>query len=223
MTNFSGSDGTILQKKPFIPYVTPFIVFSLFIYFETLFSISRAVLYPIKTITVAFLLFFFWKHFKKEITLSIDVSSILAGMLAFIIWIGLEGHYPQIGTAKTINPFTSFEGFVLYQFIGFRLLGTVCVVPVMEELFWRSFALRFLIDSKFKNIPIGTFSWFSFIFTSFAFGFEHHRWLPGIISGLIYSILLYQKKNLFSPIIAHAVTNFLLGVYVLSTGEWSYW
>ncbi len=48
--------------------------------------------------------------------------------------------------------------------------------------------------------------------------------LPFIIfAGMIYSILLYQKKNLFSPILAHGVTNLLLGVYVIANNEWGFW
>ena len=108
-------------------------------------------------------------------------------------------------------------------FLAFRLAGAAIVIPLAEELFWRSFALRFLEKSAFKSIPLGQFSWFSFILVSLAFGLEHHRWLPGIIAGLAYAGLLYRTKNLFSPILSHAVTNLLLGVYVLSTGRWEFW
>jgi hypothetical protein len=92
----------------------------------------------------------------------------------------------------------------------------------MEELFWRSFALRFVIDSKIRSVQLGTFTWFSFILVSLAFGFEHHRWLPGILAGMAYAALLYRTRNLFSPILAHAVTNFLLSIYVFGTAQWQY-
>jgi uncharacterized protein len=107
--------------------------------------------------------------------------------------------------------------------IFFRMFGAVLVVPVMEEIFWRSFALRVLIDHDFKKVPVGRFTWFSFIAVSVAFGFAHHQWLPGIIAGLVYAAVLYRTKNLFSPILSHAVTNLLLGLYVLWSGEWHYW
>jgi CAAX prenyl protease-like protein len=99
----------------------------------------------------------------------------------------------------------------------------VLVVPLMEELFWRSFAMRFMIRSDFKSVPLGKFSWFSFLIVAIAFGFEHHQWLPGIVAGLVYAGVLYRSKNLFSPILSHAVTNLLLGIYVLSTAKWGFW
>jgi len=64
---------------------------------------------------------------------------------------------------------------------------------------------------------------FSFIFISILFGLEHHRWLVGIAAGMIYAGVLYKEKNLFAPILSHALTNLLLGVYVLYTRQWSFW
>jgi hypothetical protein len=93
----------------------------------------------------------------------------------------------------------------------------------MEELFWRSFLLRYAITSDFKSIPLGQFSWFSFIAISLLFGLEHHRWLVGIVAGMVYAGLLYRRKNLFDPIVSHAITNLLLGIYVVVTGKWSFW
>jgi hypothetical protein len=111
----------------------------------------------------------------------------------------------------------------VYTLIAFRLGGAALVVPVMEELFWRSFALRFLISSDFRSVPLGKFSWYSFIVVSILFGLEHHEWLSGMLAGMIYALVLYRTRNLFDPILAHAVTNLLLGVYVLTTGSWSFW
>jgi CAAX prenyl protease-like protein len=93
----------------------------------------------------------------------------------------------------------------------------------MEELFWRSFLLRYLINPDFKKVPIGTFSLFSFVSTVVLFGLEHHRWLPGIIAGIIYTLLLYRKKELFDCILSHAITNLVLGIYVIMTHQWRYW
>ena len=94
---------------------------------------------------------------------------------------------------------------------------------MIEEIFWRAFVMRFLIASQFKRIPLGQFTWYAFTLTAVAFGFEHHRWLPGILAGAAYGALLCRTRNLFSPIQAHAVTNLLLGLYVIYTEQWSFW
>ncbi|PID57042.1 CAAX prenyl protease-related protein [candidate division KSB3 bacterium] len=111
----------------------------------------------------------------------------------------------------------------IYFLIAFRLIGAVIVVPIFEELFWRSFVLRWLINEDFRSVPIGTFSWFSATAVILAFAFEHHRWFAGIFAGLLYHALLYYKKDISACVIAHATTNLLLAVYVLLTQQWSYW
>ncbi len=214
------------QKIPmnaFFPYVLPFIVFAGFTYLVPLFDLSRAVVYPAKTMSAMVLLIFFWPRIKHEIRPFLDLNAIMAGIVVFILWVGLEDFYPKIGTSLGFNPFEQGQSTIGWVLVGSRMFGAVLVVPVMEELFWRSFALRFLMETNFTRIALGSFTWFSFIFVSIAFGLEHHRWLPGILAGMIYALLLYQKKNLFSPILAHAVTNLLLGIYVIVNGDWGFW
>ncbi len=209
--------------KTVLPYGLPFVVFALFTYLPTLTDISDIISYPLKTLVTTATLIYFWKHFKDEIRPNWDLSSIMAGVLVYIIWVGLEGHYTHIGPPSEYNPHGMAQGNAVYFLLGIRLLGASLVVPVMEELFWRSFALRFLIGDQFTKIPLGTFTWFSFIGVSVAFGLEHNRWLPGMLAGVIYALVLYQKKNLFAPILAHGVTNFLLGIHVILREEWGYW
>ena len=206
----------------YYPHVIPFTVFALFTYMPTFFNISPITVYPIKTIIVTLSLIYYWEGYKHEIRLSFDWLAILCGVFVFFIWVMFEGLYPQIGYSE-FNPYSLTDGSGVYFAVVFRLIGAALVVPVMEELFWRSFALRFVTKPDFKSIPLGCFSLFSFIFVSIIFGFEHHRWLVGIFAGMAYAGLLYRRKNLFDPILAHSVTNLLLGIYVLSTKQWSFW
>jgi len=211
-----------LMKRPYIPYIAPFALFALVTYMAPLFNISRGILYPIKTVVVAASLIYFWKVYRDEIRFSFDWLAPLSGVFVFIIWVLPEGYYPQMGHSE-FNPHEYASGYGVFLLIAVRLAGASLVVPVMEELFWRSFALRFAIDTDFKSVSLGQFSWFSFIFISALFGLEHHRWLVGIIAGLVYAGVLYRSKNLFSPILSHGITNFLLGLYVIFTHKWSFW
>jgi CAAX prenyl protease-like protein len=221
MTTYSPSTPHNLRIQA-LPYVLPFSLFALITILGPQLNLSQYFLYPLKTLFVGTLIIYYLPQWKSEIRFTLDWAALLAGVFVFLIWIGLEGTVPQIGDTEGFNP-NQVDPNWISPLIGIRLIGAVLVVPVMEELFWRSFALRFLIESRFTSIPLGTFNWFSFIAISIAFGFEHHRWLPGILAGLIYALLLYRSKNLFSPILSHAVTNFLLGIYVLTTEQWSFW
>jgi len=212
----------LYQKSTYIPYIAPYVFFAVFIFLEPFSNISRGILYSIKTVLVAGALIYFWNVYKQEIKFSFSWLAIISGVIVFFIWVLPEGLYPQIVHSE-FNPYKQASGYGVYFIIIFRLIGATLVVPLMEELFWRSFALRFAIQSDFKSLPLGQFSWFSFIFISILFGFEHERWLVGFVAGIVYSSVLYRSKNLFDPILSHAITNFLLGIYILSTHQWSFW
>lgn len=211
------------RVSEFFPYVVPFIVFAGFTYLVPVFNLPKALVYPAKILSVTALLFFYWPRVKHEIRVCLDLNAVMGGIAVFILWVGLENFYPKIGIEVRFNPFEMCQGYLLYLLMASHFLGAVLVIPVMEELFWRSFALRFLINTNFTRYSLGTFTWFSYIFVSIAFGLGHQQWLPGIFSGLIYAMLLYQKKNLFSPILAHGVANCLVAVYAVANNEWGFW
>ena len=218
-TNAQISQYVSPRHPPILTHTLPFAVFALFTYLP----LSQGWSYPLKTVVVGLMLMYFWPSIRHEIRWTWDWPAVVVGVAVFLIWIGLEGHTPKLGGEKALSPW-SLDGPISPQiFIGFRLIGACLVVPIMEELFWRSFALRFLITSKIHSVPVGTFTWFSFVVVSLAFGLEHNRWIPGILAGMAFAGLLYRTHNLFSPILAHAITNALLGIYVLSNSHWHFW
>ena len=223
-TGNSAGGGEMSLLRAAVPYVLPFGLFAVLTYASGLADLHPAVGYAVKTVLVAGCLIYFLPAYKGEIRFHIRLVDIAAGILVFLVWIGLEGLYPQLGSPAGFNPWAISGGPVsATASIAIRLLGAALVVPVMEELFWRSFAMRFLIDSNFRAVALGRFTLFSFLLVSLAFGLEHHRWLPGILAGLVYGGLLCRSRNLFSPILAHAVTNLLLGLYVVLTQSWQFW
>jgi len=63
----------------------------------------------------------------------------------------------------------------------------------------------------------------SLLVTVLLFGIEHNLWFAGVVAGSVYSLLYMRTNTIWSPIVAHAVTNGLLGIWVLVTGNWTYW
>ena len=218
----SRSFSDISTAWPWLPYVAPFGVFAALTTLLPMMSIGAGVGYTAKTLATAAILAIFWPMLRQEIQWAWDWLAVAAGIGVFVVWIGLEGRYPQIGHSS-FDPYAAAGPWNATGIISVRLFGAAMVVPLMEELFWRSFVMRFLVASRFKSVLLGQFSWYAFVITAVAFGFEHHRWLPGIIAGIVYGALLCRSRNLFSPILAHTVTNLLLGIYVLQTEQWSFW
>ena len=69
-----------------------------------------------------------------------------------------------------------------------RLLGFLVLVPIVEELAFRGFLARRIIDSDFDKVPLGTFSWSSFLVSSAVFGAMHGRlWIVGTLAGMLFA------------------------------------
>jgi CAAX prenyl protease-like protein len=150
--------------------------------------------------------------------------AIFVGLVAIVIWIGIDPLYPKMG--KAVVPFdpTTIQSVAQRNiFILFRVFGAVIVVPVMEELFWRAFLIRWLVNEDFKGVAIGTFTWMSFAVTVALFGGEHYQWLAGLICGALYNWLYYKRKDVFACVVAHAVSNAALAAWVLARGDWKFW
>jgi uncharacterized protein len=209
------------MRHPTVPYVLPFLAFLLLTELARWIPNSLLWVYPLKTVVVGALLLWYRRTYS-EIQLTFSLLALPIGIVVFLLWIPLTGGYLLLGESAIVNPY-ELAGTWALPWIAFRLLGSSVVVPVMEELFWRSFLLRFLVNPDFRQVPLGTFTTSTLAISVVLFGVEHHQWFAGMVAGLLYTLLLYRTKSLFACIVAHAVTNFLLGVYVLTTRQWQYW
>ena len=186
-------------------------------------------LYPVKTAAVLGLLLYFWPQYRELKDPLVNgpgeaVLTVSAGLLVYLAWVRMDWSWAMQGdgTAAGYDPFRAGTGPGIVL-AGVRIFGASVVVPIMEELFWRSFLIRYLISSKFESVALGTFTAFSFAATVVLFGLEHDLWLAGMMAGVAYTGLLYYTKRLWPCILAHAVTNLALGIHVLVTGEWRWW
>ena len=144
------------------------------------------------------------------------------GVFVYLAWVRMDWSWATQGEVAGYNPFQA-GGEVGVVLAGIQLLGAAAVVPIMEELFWRSFLLCYINSARFDRVPLGRFTPGSFIVTVVLFGLEHQLWLAGMLAGVAYTLLLYPTGRLWSCVLAHAVTNLALGIHVLVTGEWQWW
>ncbi|MFB3115269.1 MAG: CAAX prenyl protease-related protein [Nitrospirales bacterium] len=144
------------------------------------------------------------------------------GLGVYALWVRMDWPWAIQGELSDYNPFLAGPtlGIVLAVI---RIFGASVIVPIMEELFWRSFLIRYIVNANFETVRLGTFTIGSFAATVVLFGLEHNLWLAGMMAGICYSGLLYWTGRLWPCIIAHGITNFVLGIHVLTTGEWYWW
>ncbi len=215
---------------PWLPYAAPF---GLFLLLTTLDGHVPPALFPlayaVKIALVGGLLIALRGYFPEARPGGGGWAAATAlGLALFFLWIAVDRHTPHfafLGTRTGFNPnreIATPAGIVFFLFV--RFLGLVVVVPIIEELFYRGFLLRFVTDADdFRRVPVGTFSALALGINVVLFALSHPEWLAAAIFALALCLLLRWTKNLFTCILAHGVTNLLLGVYILHTGQWQYW
>ncbi len=225
-----------LIQSPAFKRILPFAVYLILIFaFDLLKPLMpegfltdnyTAITYPIKILTVTALLIYFFRSYDELRFDNVKVAHLLGalatGVVVFVLWINMDWDFATLGSSEAYDP-SILSGKTYYAFLAVRLAGTALVVPLFEEIFWRSFVLRYIINQDFTAVKIGAFTWMSFIISSLLFGSEHYLWLAGIMAGVFYNLLLYWSRSIYVCIIAHSVTNLLLGIYVIRTGNWQFW
>jgi CAAX prenyl protease-like protein len=182
-------------------------------------------LYPGKVVVVAFALWVFRGEYRELLARPARRSlivAILLGVLVFALWIHLDQGWMNLGGEAGYDPRTP-DGGLDWALVAFRLAGASLVVPLMEELFWRSFLLRWIERQDFLSVPAAAVGPRAVIISSLLFGSEHSLWFAGILAGLAYAWLYRHYGNLWPAIAAHATTNLILGLWVLQTGAWRFW
>lgn len=148
------------------------------------------------------------------------------GLVVLALWIAPQVWLGAAPRTEGFDPtFFGESGWPYYTTLIFRLIRLAIVVPLVEEIFWRGFLLRYLVRQPFHTVPIGAWSWSSFGIVSVGFMLEHAPadWPAAILAGMLYNLVAYRTRSLSACVLAHAVTNALLGWYVLSTRQWGFW
>lgn len=194
-------------------------------------------MYALKIGAVLATLAFFWREYtelrtdlrteprtepqRRGLGPGAAVLAVVIGVVVLVLWVSLNASWMIVGSPDGFNPTTG--GQVDWLMVAVRIAGAALVVPVMEELFWRSFLMRWIDSDHFQLLDPAQISLKSFVIGVVLFGFEHNLWLAGIVAGAAYSLLYMKQRSLWSAILAHAVTNGLLGVWIVRTGNWTYW
>ncbi len=182
-------------------------------------------IYPLQTFLCAALLVFFWREYEFH-PLRRTVFALSIALFVFVLWIAPQQflHFP----ARTVgfNPDTLAANPISYwTTLILRFLRLVLVVPLVEEIFWRGFLLRYLISERFEEIRFGTFSWLSFTIVTLAFGLSHSMadWPAALITGVLYNLVAYRTRSLTACVLTHALTNLALGLWIVATRQWGFW
>jgi CAAX prenyl protease-like protein len=215
------------ESSPAFPRVAPFAVFVLLTFLQgPLGPASPYWAYLLKTLVGAWMI---WavRPFVQEMRWAWRWEALVVGIGIFVVWVGLDGLYPRLAQLpRGWNPNEHFGpgSATAWFYISVRILGSSIIVPPLEEVFYRSYLYRYFVKTDFLAIPLGQLHKISFLVTSVIFGLMHpDRWIAGILCGLAYQWLVIRKDRLGDAITAHAITNFLLGIWIVWKGAWDFW
>jgi CAAX prenyl protease-like protein len=154
------------------------------------------------------------------------VFTLTVGISVLLIWIAPQVWFGASPRLKGFDPtFFGDSGPAYWATVILRFIRLGIVVPLLEEIFWRGYLLRTFIAHPFTRIPVGTFSWKSFGIVTAGFCLVHQPadWPAAIACGVLYNLVAYRTGSLSACILAHAITNFLLGLWIMHTGQWGFW
>ena len=184
--------------------------------------------YLVQVSVPAALLAWWWRdygelHRANEPTWPELLLSVAVGLVVFALWIHLDAPWMTL-----MPPSASFvpedpQGRLLWPLIVVRWLGATLLVPLMEELFWRSFLMRWVQDANFAAVPPQRVGLRAIVIATFVFTLAHTLWLAAVVAGLAYAWLYVRTGRLWCAVVAHAVTNGALGVWVVVTRQWAFW
>ena len=215
-----------------VPYVLPFAVFIGFLAVQKYVPLPANIEFLARDLLLAGVLFGFSRH---VIQLLPDhwFGTIVIGVAVFLIWVAPDVLFPgyrqhwlfQNAILGRVSATTIPENVLKAPWVLWpRILQAVVFVPILEELFWRAWLMRWLISPQFEKIPLGAYQAGAFWITAALFASEHGPyWDVGLIAGIAYNWWMVRTRSLADCILAHAVTNACLCGYVVATRHWEYW
>jgi uncharacterized protein len=185
--------------------------------------------YAVQAGAAAVLLALFWRRYgelhARQLLPSLAQAglAVAVGAAVFGAWIHLDAPWMTLGASSASFTPTNAQGELQWGLVAARVAGAVLVVPLMEELFWRSFLARWIDDAQFERVDPQALSMKAMVLSTFAFVLAHTLWLAAALAGLAYALLYRATGKLWVSVIAHAVTNALLAWWVLRTQQWQFW
>jgi CAAX prenyl protease-like protein len=180
---------------------------------------------PAQTLICGAMVARYWRRYDLQAPAGV-VFAIFVGILSLVLWISPQAFFGAAPRLKGFDPaFFGSEGWPYALNVTFRFLRLVVAVPLVEEIFWRGFLLRWFVRDEFTSVPFGTFQWKSFSIVAVLFMLEHQPadYPAALLTGVLFNLVAIRTRSLSACVLTHAVTNLLLGLYILRTGQTGFW
>jgi exosortase E/protease (VPEID-CTERM system) len=205
--------------NPAAPWLVPFLAILLAGFVTGLFTsggFDR--LYPIRVAVGVGALWFYRREYRR-LDWNPSIIAVAVGALVFAFWLPLAR---LIGDGQAVAGVVSRSWATLW--LTSRVIGSVLVIPMAEELAFRGYLARRLMSADFESVPFRDLSLFSILVSSAAFAALHGRMaIPAFLAGMAYACAARFRGRFADAVVAHALTNALLAAHAILTGSWAAW
>jgi exosortase E/protease (VPEID-CTERM system) len=147
---------------------------------------------------------------------------VTAGLGVFVIWMCaarwlLPAVTLQAGGAASTAPWSTAWALS-------RILASILIIPVVEELAYRGYLLRRLVARDFTAVRFEAVGVWPLLVSSAIFGAVHGTmWPAGVVAGVAYGLLVTRTGRFGEAVCAHATTNALIALAVTFGNRWELW
>ncbi len=197
------------------------------------------IVYTVKiAITIAAMIFVLPGY--RQFPFRVSAVAIVVGVVGIVLWIGIcrldlerailtpigLGKLISFGERPAFDPLTELAATPgwAYTFLAIRFVGLALIVPIIEEFFLRGCLMRFVIREEFWSVPFGTLTPAAVIIGTAVPMLMHPAELfAAAVWFSLITWLMWRTRNIWDCVAAHAVTNLLLGLYVVTQHQWQLW
>ncbi|WZP00729.1 exosortase E/protease, VPEID-CTERM system [Isosphaeraceae bacterium EP7] len=212
-----------VRPTPSAPYLMPMLAMVAAAMITGAFSDGFDRLYPARVLAALAALAWFRRRYPG-LRRAASREAVALGVLVFALWLASGALGPATAPGGDAPArWADLPPAWGWPWLIARVVGSVLVAPLVEELAFRGFLLRRLISADFEGVTPGRLTWASLLISSLLFGALHDRWLAGAAAGAIYALAWRRRGELADAVAAHATTNGLLAAHALASGDWSSW
>lgn len=204
---------TPLREDPMAARILPFAIFMLTAALVPALNENPSVLYPLRALVLSAVIVWLWPALRR-ITWHLDLPSVLAGVAVGVLWVLIP-----VAPAEGPPPYGALSGAAMILWFVFRGIGTVLLVPLAEELFFRDY-----LETRIRGAGLGDAApmardALAVLISAGLFASLHERWIEAFAAGVVFSLVARRHGRISDAIIAHAVANLIVFAAAVMTGR----
>ena len=193
--------------------ILPFVAFMLASVVASALSPQPDLAYPLKALAMAAVLAAFHRAYRR-LDWAVDGAAVAAGGIVGLAWIAMQPP-PGADDAALTGALAGLGVVALAAWAVVRLLGTVLLVPLVEELFFRGYVL--------VRLDRGGLAWrlVAIAVSSALFAALHGRWAAAGLAGVVFALVMLRRGRVTDAVAAHVTANLVVAIWALARGDWS--